>query len=402
MDNSMICFLQKLLLDTLSINFSYIKPPFYDISCVDIGLRKGLKNTEALYANLIQIIKTIDYNCFYYYSDGYLLNYIFFHPYDGEETIVVGPFLQTQVNKEFLDFIVEKHSLKFNEIESIRTFLYQLPIFSDNIRLTSVLVDIIDYIRPGSTFHTKTLKNDSDHSEELIYTPIDNYMLKAQATENRYKLEEPLLQAIANGDSLEALSITRHFLSMLYEPRINDALRDKKSALYTTNTLFRLGAGRSNVHSIFLHELSGSFVRMINTNNSLSQLDKLHEIMIHEYCLLVKNKARNKYSTLIRNVLNYIDFNLSQQITLSILADYFHISPPYLSKVFKKEMNTTLTNYITDRKIHESLRILTSTNMQIQEIASFVGIPDYNYYTKTFKKIIGCTPSQYRKKLRSM
>jgi two-component system response regulator YesN len=399
MDVALIHFLQKLLLDTLSTNISYIEPPYTDISSIDIGLRKGLKNTDLLYEHLRKIIESIDYNCFYFYSDAYLLNYIFFHPFEDKDTLVVGPFLKKKVDKNFLNKLVEKHHLKYNEIESIRDLLHQIPVFADNIRLISILVDIIAYIRPGVSFSIATSEDVWAEKDELPYTPLDNYMLNAQATENRYKLEESLLQAVAKGNTTEALSTTRHFLSMLYEPRINDALFDKKAALYTTNTLLRMGAGRSSVHPIFLHELSSKYVKLIYTTNSTSTLCKLHEKMVHDYCLLVQNKTRDKYSTLIRNVLNYIDFNLSQPLTLSILAQYFHVSAPYLSKTFKKEVNATITTYITHQRIHESLHLISTTQMQIQEIAYYVGILDYNYYTKIFKKCIGCTPREYRKNL---
>ncbi len=401
MDNGLIYFLKKFILDTTSLNFNYLKPPFLDITSIDIGLRNGLKNTDTLYDNFRDIIKTLDYNTFYFYTDSYLLNYVFLHPYDTEDTIVIGPFLKTNVNKEFLNYIAEKHLLKYSEIETIREYLHQLPLFDDNIRIVSILVDIIDYIRPGTSFTTVLSEDGRQKVESEPYVPVDNFMLKAQATEIRYNLEEPLLQAISKGDSSEALSITRHFLSMLYEPRINDALFDKKAALFTTNTLLRIGAGRSQVHPVFLHELSGKFVKLINMATSTSHLDSIHEKMIHEYCLLVQNKARNKYSTLVQNVLNYIDFNLSQQLTLSVLADYFNVSAPYLSKTFKKEVETTVTDYVTNRRIHESLRLLSTTNMQIQDISSYVGILDFNYYAKTFKKYIGCTPTEYRKQLKS-
>lgn len=402
MDNALIYFLQRMLLDTLSINFNYFRQPYLDISRIDLGLRKGLQDTEVLYDNMIQVMKTLEQNCFHFYYDGYLLNYIFFHPYaDNEDVIVIGPYLKTQVNQEYTNYIVSRNHLNHNQLESIRGLLHQIPVFGENMRLISILVNIINYIRPGVSFTTLNYELPLEEMDQINYIPIDNYMLNAQATEDRYNLEEPLLQAIAKGDAPEALAVTRHFMSMLYEPRITDALFDKKASLYSINTLFRIGARRSNVHPIFLHELSSKNVKLINRTNSITQLDKLHEQMIRDYCLLVQNKARSQYSGLIRDVLNYIDFNMNQQLTLSVLADNFHVSPPYLSKTFKKELNSTITDYITNLRIHESLRILSTTTMQIQEVASYVGIIDFNYYTKTFKKCIGCTPSEYRKNLKS-
>ncbi len=398
MDNALIYFIQKLLLDMSSINFNYFKAPYVDVSSIDVGLRKGLKHSEKLYDSFIKLMSSVGDNCFYFYSDGFLLNYILFHPHENDDVIVVGPYLKSNIDEEYFNYIIEKHHLNHNELESIRGLLYQFPIYDDSIKLTSILVNIVSYIRPGVSFTTSDLNK--TYEEDLLYTPIDQYMLNAQATVNRYNLEEPLLQAISRGDTSEALSITRHFLSMLYKPRIDDATIDKKASLYSTNTLLRIGAGRSDVHPVFLHELSSKFVKLINTNNNIHLLNDIHENMVKEYCLLVKNKSRSGYSKTVSDALDYIDINLSQQLSLSVLADYLHISPPYLSKTFKKEMDMTITAYITQLRIHTSLKLLNTTNMQVQEIASYVGIHDYNYYTKTFKKIIGLTPRAYRNQVK--
>ena len=400
MDNSTVYFLKRLLQDTLSLNFNYYIPPFGDLSGLDIGLRKGLNHSEELYQNLKEVLMQAEHDHFYLYSDRYLINYIFFHPYpDTEDLIVAGPFLRNTIDQKYIDLLITKHHLNHTEIESIRGLLYQFPVIDDNFRLISVMSDILNYISPGSSFQTKIIENEKENELYTSYVPVDNYTLQMVATEERYALEEPLFQAIAKGDTTEALSITRHFMSRVYAPRINDSIADKKASLYSTNTMLRLGAGRSSVHPVFLHELSSKYVKFISDCTSLSQLDKIHEKMVRGYCLLVQNKARNQYSKLIRDTLNYIELNLSRQLNLKILAEYSHVTPPYLSKTFKKEVGTTVTDYITSTRIHSSLRLLTTTNLSIQEVAFYVGMEDYNYYTKIFKKMMGCPPSEYRRNL---
>ncbi len=399
MNSTFISFLKKILLDTLSVNLNYSEAPYNNITNVDIGLRKGLKNSDALYDGLRQIMGSINHHCFYLYTDPYFLSYFFFHPTDNEDVISFGPFLQAQVDMEFLNKLTEKHHLKYSELESIQAFLHELPVFTDHIRLTSVLVDIVNYINPDVSFTSTTYNNETKYSEEEIYTPVDDFMLKAQATENRYQLEEQLCDAVSKGNTSEAISITRHFMSMRYEPRIIDTLYDNKTSLFTANTILRIGAGRSDIHPIFLHELSSKYVKLIHSAASTTELSKLHEKMVHDYCLLVKNKSRSHYSTLISNALNYIDFNLSQKLTLSVLAEFSHVSPQYLSKSFKNEVKITITEYINTKRVHESLKLLSTTDMMVQDIASYVGIVDFNYFTKIFKKYIGVSPRQYRKNL---
>ena len=401
MDIALIHFLQRLLRDALALNFNYFSWPFSDISSVDLGLRKGLKDSARLYGTIHGIMENLETHTFTEYCDRYLLHYILFRPYgDGKDVVTIGPFLKTDADQEYMDHVIWTHHLNHDEAETIGDLLNQLPVFNNNLRLISILYDLMDYISPQEAdFDFKELDPDVE-TTDTDYVPVDNYMLNVKATEERYSLEEPILAAISKGNVAESLELSRRFMSMLYAPRISDPLYDKKAGLISMNTLMRQGAKLGHVHPVFIHELSGRHVKLINQAGSDAQLNKLHEKIIRHYCLLVQNKSRTKYSKLVKDVLNYIDFNLSGTLTLSTLADYFHVSAPYLSRIFKKEMDATVTDYVTNLRIHESLRLLSATNMQVQEIAAYVGMLDFNYYTRTFKKCIGCTPSEYRKNLR--
>lgn len=401
MDAALIRFLQRFLRDALALNFNYFTWPFSDISSADLGLRKGLKDSELLYGTIHSIMENLETHTFTEYCDRYLLHYILFRPYeDKKDVTIIGPFLKTAADQEYMDHLIQIHHLNHNEAETVGDLLNQIPVFDNNMCLISILYDLIDYIVPlESDFDFKELAPDIE-TVDIPYVPVDDYMLNVKATEKLYALEKPLLTAVSKGNVAEALELSRQFMSMIYAPRINDPLHDKKNGLISTNTLLRLGAEMGHVHPIFVHELSGKHVKLINQTSSITQLNKLHEKIIRNYCLLVQNKSRMKYSKLIKDALNYIDFNLSGTLTLSALADYFHVSAPYFSRVFKKELNMTVTDYVTSQRIHESLRLLSSTNMQIQEIAAYVGMIDFNYYTRTFRKCIGCTPREYRKNLR--
>lgn len=136
---------------------------------------------------------------------------------------------------------------------------------------------------------------------------------------------------------------------------------------------------------------------MIELTNSESALNKLYEQMIREYCLLVQNKSRNIYSLSVRKILDYIEFNLNLPLTLKSISEKFNLSAPYISSQFKKEVGTTVIRYINQLRINDAIKLLDSSSMSIQDIAAYVGIPDYNYFTKVFKKEMGVTPSDYRK-----
>ncbi len=269
MDIALIHFLQRLLRDALALNFNYFSWPFSDISSVDLGLRKGLKDSARLYGTIHGIMENLETHTFTEYCDRYLLHYILFRPYgDGKDVVTIGPFLKTDADQEYMDHVIWTHHLNHDEAETIGDLLNQLPVFNNNLRLISILYDLMDYISPQEAdFDFKELDPDVE-TTDTDYVPVDNYMLNVKATEERYSLEEPILAAISKGNVAESLELSRRFMSMLYAPRISDPLYDKKAGLISMNTLMRQGAKLGHVHPVFIHELSGRHVKLINQAGS--------------------------------------------------------------------------------------------------------------------------------------
>ncbi len=116
------------------------------------------------------------------------------------------------------------------------------------------------------------------------------------------------------------------------------------------------------------------------------------------YCKLVKDNKSAHYSPLVEKVIITIDSDLTADLTLSKLAEKCNVSSGYLSSVFKKETNQTLTNFVNHRRIAEAKKLLNSTNLQIQTIAQHCGILDVPYFSKLFKKYVGVSPKQYKEK----
>jgi len=94
---------------------------------------------------------------------------------------------------------------------------------------------------------------------------------------------------------------------------------------------------------------------------------------------------------------DYIRNNLgSEELCVSNLAAHFYLNPIYLNRIFKKEMNTTLCQFIISEKMVLAAKLLKNTNHSVIAIANHVGYPNYAYFITTFKRHHNCTPSQYR------
>lgn len=119
--------------------------------------------------------------------------------------------------------------------------------------------------------------------------------------------------------------------------------------------------------------------------------------MIHEYCALCRLQSTRGYSPNIQRVMQYIRINLNQTLTPETIAQGVNFSPGYISRRFKEEVGVSLGSYIASRRVEVACQLLEKTTMTVREISCYVGIPDWNYFTKVFRKEKHCTPSQYRK-----
>lgn len=401
MDLSLLNFLEKFLFDTLAIDLHYFTFPFSDISAVDRGLRKGLMNSNNLYGNVKEIFLKAENNVLYIVGDKYLLNYIILRPYkENNDIITVGPYLNRPINDELFIEIASLNGLNFAEIESIKGYIYRAPLFDNNMRLISLINDILEYINPEiGAFNIKDINWFSIKETEDYYIPQDDFEIYVDSVKKRYEIETELFNNVAAGNQVEALISSKRIKSLPFEQRLKDALYERKALLFSISTLLRKAAQSSEVHPLFLHQISSKYVKTIESLTTFSQLEHLNEEMIRSYCQLVKERGRIQYSPPIKYVLNTIELNLSKQFSLAEFSKELHISPPYLSSLFKKEVGVTITEYVNQQKISHAIKLLKKTKMQIQEIAYFVGIHDLNYFSKLFKKQTGCNPRDYRKNL---
>ena len=95
-----------------------------------------------------------------------------------------------------------------------------------------------------------------------------------------------------------------------------------------------------------------------------------------------------------------IGADLSADLSLNSLAEALTLSPSYLSDLFHRETGQTLSHYINEQRMRLAAELLDSTALQIQTIARHCGVLDVQYFSELFKKHIGMTPKEYRKRSR--
>ena len=92
----------------------------------------------------------------------------------------------------------------------------------------------------------------------------------------------------------------------------------------------------------------------------------------------------------------HIAAHLNGDLSLTAMGALVYLNPFYLSRLFKKQLGITLTDYVIHARMEKAKELLLSTHRKINDIALEVGFESASYFTRFFKRTTGMTPLDYR------
>ncbi len=204
---------------------------------------------------------------------------------------------------------------------------------------------------------------------------------------------EDIFKCIRSGkEATEVLSNYIELTGILKDNSIDKV----KNNLYMLNTQFESELLKEQISPAQVRQLSIKNQHEIESENTRIKLVKLPYKMLKRYTNLITNYNLKEYSYTIRDTIEHINFNLQSNLSLSTISKAIGKNPSFLSNQFKKETGKTVTKYIQEKRIEESIRMLANTDMTIQEISHSVGIDDLSWFSKLFKNITGVSPTKYK------
>jgi YesN/AraC family two-component response regulator len=112
----------------------------------------------------------------------------------------------------------------------------------------------------------------------------------------------------------------------------------------------------------------------------------------------VTEEEKTDGTYLIEKALKYIHSNFKQKLPLQLVASYVFLNPQYLSRIFKKEVGVSYTDYVNKLRIEYACKLLETTNYPAYRIASECGFTDPSYFNRVFVQQMDMTPKAYRRK----
>ncbi len=394
-------FVHQILQDAFRVESGYFQYPYEGLKQIDrkiradiwggrLNLASNILNTLEKYGNKkkpeLVLVKNVP-------DSYYIIAILSEEP--RPDFFYAGPFREREFTASFFKKSFPDHKATAHYSDSFKNFYQTLPLV-DPVRITDTLRHLLEAFIPG--FSSVALEF-IDHSQNLYEETQNNdenfYQYYA---ENYSEHMHHFVKAIKEGDSetaFKTLTSLMDFSGMAFETSVRPLRRElNRINMYCANILFD-----TQLHTAHILQLYHSFDKRIDSEDSPIVLSRMAHEIIRKYCFLAKNYMYSDYSYLIRSIIHYITQHIAENLTLAMIADYFQKNPSYLSGQFSAEVGVSLTAYIRQAKIRAAIQRFNMDDISVSEAASAVGIHDYGYFSKLFKKETGVTPSQYKKML---
>lgn len=150
-------------------------------------------------------------------------------------------------------------------------------------------------------------------------------------------------------------------------------------------------------HSVIERLLSFRIYDQIGCAISAIEGSKLVFDLLHA---LLQSKEENPElkteNSLVRNVHEYVQTHLNRPISVTDIADHFHVSREHLTRIFAQNGASSPHQYILNCKMSAACSLLHAGILSVKEISTKFGFENVAHFTRAFKRLMHCTPSEYR------
>ncbi|MBQ0040357.1 MAG: AraC family transcriptional regulator [Treponema sp.] len=338
----------------------------YFFACVEVPHLEA-KNQYEVYGNIRKMV-TEKYKC------------------------LMGSFMS---NRLVIFFSVEKSSSTDDILESFhqsaKDIYTKLSLnISQKVRMgVSRLSDELANVAQACKEAVNALNGTSPNGELLL---AEDQTKKTTTAEKNTEIRERIYNRLRIGDSAGVRFLTGLFVS---EQVTGGVELDKiKSSVFellvnVRNITKELNPSYDNP------SFDSAFSVLVGTQDTAVIQDFFSNVLV-ECAAAIASVKEQRENPLVKKIIEYIDQNMSRNYSLEDVAASVGVSPFYMSKLFKEEMGETFINYVTDRRLDRTKKLLLETDLSIKEIAGQTGYSDQNYFSRQFKNKFGISPTDFR------
>lgn len=352
---------------------------------------------------LTTVLASMQDNIFYVLEDKLHLAIVFFR-FQGK-TFLIGPFAVSPFTEASIDKDTADVPLSLSQRRLLYIYCGSFQVTGTEY-VTATLQSIFQAADPDTPAFTvqflkgffQGIKDYGDLEEE------EKDELQRKTIRKNYETENRLLDFIRHGETEKALQEFRHLTRTKGRhktPVLPVLYQNPMVSMSMLRVLWRKAAEEGGLSVIIIDELTQLQAQQSVTVKTLDEQFRSMDRLLYGLCEAVRKTRLQTAgcSDMTKAVLEYLDLHLSENIRIDDLTAVTGYSRSQLSSIFKSDTGSTITGYIAQKRCEMAAELLTSTSLSIQDISLRVGYPDNNYFVKVFKKQLGVTPSDYRRRV---
>lgn len=331
-----------------------------------------------------------EYNVCFLVTEDYLQCGFIRMP-ESAQLLIIGPMFPYEPTHNQTEKLFKNLKLPFNRKTEITDWFRRLPVM-DSKEFRDML-DFMNYTITGSI----------DEPIRLSYhVPFVSPKLKLEGSDFNFvdtftkESETLMLSCIENGHYTELESIFDSLLGNI--PNIGpNTIRSLKNAFISSTAIVSRAAVRGGLDYDTALSLSNYYIAKVEKLTLFADIYQLIRTMLIDYTRRTANcQSIQTDSATVAAICRYVHANLSEKITAKQISEKLHLNPAYISRHFKENTGTNLSDYICMQKIKEAQFLLETTELPLSAITQKLAFSSQQYFQTTFKKYTGMTPLEYR------
>lgn len=315
-------------------------------------------------------------------------------------TMIIGPVTTQALSEMVVSNILNDNDVPYKQQAMWLQYLRSLPVVNRS-RLFHISVLSYLLVNGEALDITDVLEYNFRHEQRFLYEDSAELTLS-----NRRELslfhsdrdhETRMLRTISNGDKAALLNM---MITLPFEGAgvlsKRSQLRNIKNLAISGITLATRAAMDGGLQAELAYTLSDLHIQHIEELRDARAVDIALMDAFLDFTERVSISKMNSSSRPIAACKAYIFNHMYEDIPLQKLSELTHLNRNYLSHLFRKETNMTISQYIQKERVEEAKRLLELTDEPLSTIASKLNYYDQTHFSKLFRKHANMTPKQYR------
>ena len=310
---------------------------------------------------------------------------IFFKDRDGNQLVII----QSSSNDELHDKILYINEMAGSFQEAVRLSLKCIvSVIWGNVgtieQLHELYVDLCDTVRRKAAFMTGI----------LMAAEKNNSLLKVKSLNALNK--NPSFNVLI--ETLQAQKALQRIDDIFIE-LINEVSPTSYNLFEIYNRISGIIIKESFNKGIELEEWAGGDAKYFynfELIKSIGELKKWIERITNNFIEFIIKRDIKQTNHFIEKTKTFILQNVFREITLTEIANYIHIHPNYLSRLFREGMGLSIMDYIISLRISNARELLVKHDLKVYEVAEIVGFNSIAHFNRIFKREVGMTPKEYQ------